>query len=470
MACVEKLHIVMFPWLAFGHIFPYLKLAKLMAAKGHKISFVSATPKNIDSLPKIPQNLAPFINLVKMPLPLVPNLPENAESTTEVPFHKVKYLKLMYDLLQEPITRFLESSTADWILADYVSYWLRPIASRLRIRWCPYNIFTASFMGFLGPPSNLIKGDGYRVKPEDFTVKPEWVHFDTNVAMSLYQSLALAAGYETDEETGNVSEAYRVGRSLEYFDMVAIRSSVEFEGDWLKLLQDMYEKPVIPVGLLPDVEESKEDDNEDWSEIKDWLDKQAKGSVLFVAFGSEAKLTQAQTTELALGLELTGLPFFWAMKKQRGLSDTEPVELPEGFQDRTRGRGMIYTTWVPQTKILDHESVSALLNSSGYSSVVEAMQFGKALILLPCVYDQGIIAKQLEEKKLGFQIPRDESDGGFTRESVAESVNLVMLDEEGKIYRDNVKDMQAILCDMDKQNGYVDNLLNYLQNHKFSKN
>ena len=151
MACVEKLHIVMFPWLAFGHIFPYLKLAKLMAAKGHKISFVS-TPKNIDSLPKIPQNLAPFINLVKIPLPLVPNLPDNAESTTEVPFHKVKYLKLAYDLLQEPITRFLESSTADWILGDYVSYWLRPIASRLRIRWCHYNIYTASFMGFLGLP------------------------------------------------------------------------------------------------------------------------------------------------------------------------------------------------------------------------------------------------------------------------------------------------------------------------------
>nr|XP_017233340.1 PREDICTED: UDP-glycosyltransferase 91A1-like [Daucus carota subsp. sativus] len=383
-----------------------------MAAKGHKISFVS-TPKNIDSLPKIPQNLAPFINLVKIPLPLVPNLPDNAESTTEVPFHKVKYLKLAYDLLQEPITRFLESSTADWILAGYVSYWLRPIASRLRIRWPP-----------------LIKGDGYRVKPEDFTVKPKWVHFDTNVAMSLYQSLALAPGYETDEETGNVSEAYRVGRGLEYCDMVAIRSSVEFEGDWLKLLQDMYKKPVIPVGLLPDVEdskeESKEDDNEDWSEIKDWLDKQAKGSVLFVAFGSEAKLTQAQTTELALGLELTGLPFFWAMKKQRGLSDTEPVELPQGLQLSSRGNAVWKRAY--------------------------------------------FIAKHLEEKKLGFQIPRDESDGGFTRESVAESVNLVMLDEEGKIYRDKVKDMQVILSDMDKQNGYVDNLLNYLQNHKFMKN
>ncbi|KAL1812407.1 hypothetical protein ACET3Z_022472 [Daucus carota] len=61
-------------------------------------------------------------------------------------------------------------------------------------------------------------------------------------------------------------------------------------------------------------------------------------------------------------------------------------------------------------KILYHESVSALLNSSSFSSVVNAIQFGNVLILLPCVYDQGTIAKHLEEKKLGFQIPRNESD------------------------------------------------------------
>lgn len=466
----DQMHIVMFPWLAFGHISPFFKLAKLMAQKGHKISFVS-TPRNIDRLPKIPKTLAPFIHLVSIPLPSVPNLPQNAESTTEVPLEKIKYLKLAYDLLQQPITHFLESHKPDWILCDYVSYWLGPVAAKLGIRCCHYSVYSASFLGFLGPPSNLIKGDGYRVRPEDFMVKPKWVPFETNVAMSLYQILALAPSMEEDEEDKeqHVTEPYRAGSTAKHCDMVAIRSSIEFEGDWLKLVQDIYEKPVIPVGLLPSFEESNEDD-EDWSEIKDWLDKQAKGTVLYVAFGSEVKLNQAQTTELALGLELTGLPFFWAMKKQRGLSDTELVELPEGFEERTRGRGMIYTTWVPQMKILNHDSVGALLNPSGLSSVVEAMQFGKALILLPCVYDQGLIAKHMEEKKLGFQIPRNESDGGFTRKSVAESVKLVMVEVEGKIYRDKVKEMQAILSDLDKQDRYVDNLLDYLQNHKFMKN
>uniref|UniRef100_A0A6N2MA17 Uncharacterized protein n=1 Tax=Salix viminalis TaxID=40686 RepID=A0A6N2MA17_SALVM len=45
-----------------------LELAKLIAQKGHKITFI-CTPRNIDRLPKIPPYLAPLINFVKLPLP-----------------------------------------------------------------------------------------------------------------------------------------------------------------------------------------------------------------------------------------------------------------------------------------------------------------------------------------------------------------------------------------------------------------
>ncbi|CDP03446.1 unnamed protein product [Coffea canephora] len=55
-----KLHIAMFPWLAFGHIIPFLEYAKFLVQKGHRISFIS-TPKNIDRLPKIPPELATSI-------------------------------------------------------------------------------------------------------------------------------------------------------------------------------------------------------------------------------------------------------------------------------------------------------------------------------------------------------------------------------------------------------------------------
>ncbi|WOH05478.1 hypothetical protein DCAR_0624895 [Daucus carota subsp. sativus] len=468
MASSKTLHIVMFPWLAFGHLLPFLNLALLIAKRGHKISFIS-TPRNLQRLPKIPSDLAPLIDFIEIKLPSVADLPMHAEATIDVPFNKVKFLKIAYDRLRDPVARFLESVLPDWILCDFASYWLGPVASELGVRVGWFSVFPASILGFIGPPGKLIDRKGDPVRPEDYTVKPEWVHFETSVAMSMFQILATAPNLEADE-TENVTDNFRLGTTIRNIDMVAVRSSVEFEPVWLNLVEEIYGKPVVPVGLLPIEEISNHGDDGCWGDIRDWLDKQAEGSVVYVAFGAETKLNQVAVTELALGLELSGLPFFWAFRKQRGSADPEIVELPEGFEERTRGRGMVYMTWVPQNRILRHGSVGGLLFHSGWSSVVEGVQFGKVLVLLPMLGDQGIIATQLEEKKLGLLIPRNELDGRFTREAVAESLKLVMVDEEaGKIYRDKVKEMQSVFGDMDKQDSYVNNLIVHLETHRIAR-
>ncbi|KAF2285301.1 hypothetical protein GH714_042343 [Hevea brasiliensis] len=79
--------------------------------------------------------------------------------------------------------------------------------------------------------------------------------------------------------------------------------------------------------------------------------------------------------------------------------------------------------------------------------VVEALQHERALILLTFLADQGINARLLEEKKMGYPIPRNELDGSSTRKSVAESVRLVMVEEEGKIYREKAKKMRGLFGD-----------------------
>ncbi|KAK2977860.1 hypothetical protein RJ640_003911 [Escallonia rubra] len=461
-----KLHIAMFPWLAFGHMIPYLELAKLIAQKGHKISFIS-TPRNIDRLPKLHPNLKPFITFVKLPLPHVQNLPENAEATIDLPYDMVQYLKIAYDLMQDSMAKFLENSTPDWLFYDFAPYWLGPIAAKLNIHTAFFSIMTAACLGFLGPTS-LLKGEGDdQRKPEEYTLAPDWVPFPTTVKFRLYEVMRIV-----DSITGNesdVTDMYRFGAGIEGCDVLALRSCSEFEPEWLRVLELLHGKPVIPVGQLPPAPYDDGDGDGDkegaWTGMEEWLGKQAKGSVIYVAFGSEAKPTQDELTEIALGLELSGLPFFWVLRTKRGTSDTELIELPDGFEKRMEQRGVVCTSWAPQLKILSHDSVGGFLTHSGWSSVVEAVVLERALILLTFLADQGLNARLLEEKKMAYPIPRDERDGSFTRDSVAESLRLVMVEEEGKIYRDMVKEMSGLFGDKTRQDRYVDNLLSRLDNY-----
>ncbi|KAL2521841.1 UDP-glycosyltransferase 91A1 [Forsythia ovata] len=445
MADPGKLHILMFPWLAFGHLIPYLELAKLIAQKGHRISFVS-THRNLQRLPKLPPYLSDLIDFVKIQLPKSDNLPEDAEATIDLPYNMVRYLKIAFDELQPRITCLLQDSSPDWVITDFASYWLCPEAAKLNIPCAFFSVFTACILNFVGPTWITLENQDYRVKPEDFTVKPKWIPFETPVSFRLFQISRQFK--EAVIDGGNVSDMYRFAATVDGCDVVAIRSCYEFESEWLQLLENIYQTPIIPVGHLPPATSvgGSEDQNENWLEIKEWLDKKEKGSVVYVAFGSETKPNQDELTEIALGLEKSELPFFWALRKQRGAADNEVTQLPEGFEERIKGRGVVSTSWVPQLKVLSHDSVGGILTHSGLSSVVEAVHFGKWLILLPFSADSGLISSQLEEKKMGHEIARNELDGSFTKDSVAYSLRLVMVEEGGKVYRE--KDLEQLAVEL----------------------
>lgn len=94
--------------------------------------------------------------------------------------------------------------------------------------------------------------------------------------------------------------------------------------------------------------------------------------------------------------------------------------------------------------------------------MVEAILNEKPLVLLTFLSDQGINARVLEEKKMGYSVPRNERDGLFTSDSVAESLRLVMVEEEGRIYRERIKEMKDLFVNRERQNMYIDNLLRTL--------
>ena len=172
----DLLHVVMIPWSAFGHMWPFFQLSIALAKAGVKISFVQ-TPKNIKRLPKIPPNLTTLINLVELPLPALDNdvLPEGAEATVDLPFEKYQYLKTAYDLLKEPFKKFVADQLPDWIFVDVIPYWAAEVAMEYQVPLVYFTVFTACTDVFLGSPDYLI-GEGQkklRPSPESLKSAPQ---------------------------------------------------------------------------------------------------------------------------------------------------------------------------------------------------------------------------------------------------------------------------------------------------------
>ncbi|KAI3945982.1 hypothetical protein MKX01_024738 [Papaver californicum] len=476
----DQLHIVMVPWLAFGHLNPFLELSISLANMGHHISFIS-TSRNIQRLlPDLSSNLSSStcISFVSLPLPKDENLPDQAESTIDIPCEEVPYLKRAYDGLEGPVSSFLETSKPDWIIHDFAPYWLPAIASRLHIPCCFFTTFSASVNCFFGPPSVFWENGGEndsssKKKPMDLTVPPSWIPFPSNLAFRSYEFGKVFGTVEI--KLSGVTDGYRISSAINGCEIMAIRSCLEVESEFLGLLENIFKKQVIPVGLLPPPPPSPdmidEDDNnhEEWVRMREWLDKKEQGSVVYIALGTEAALRQSEITELALGLKLSKLPFFWVLRKPSGSTEDPLNMLPVGFVERSRGNGFMCMSWAPQMRILGHPSIGGFLNHCGWSSVIEALAFGCPLILLPMVNDQPLNARTLVWKEMGLEIERNEEDGSFTRESVAKSLRRVMVDEDGEKYRAKAGEMKRVFGNKLLNDGYVERFSHYLKEHKRHK-
>ncbi|PSS31575.1 UDP-glycosyltransferase [Actinidia chinensis var. chinensis] len=466
------LHVVMFPWLAMGHFIPFLHLSKSLASRGHHVSFLS-TPKNLSRLPKIPLHLSPLIDLITLTFPQTPNLPDQSESSMDIPHQKSQFLKIAFDSLKPQIADFLEKTSPrpDWIVYDYASHWLPPIASERGVAAAYFSLFNAANMAFIGPPSMLLKEEYARTTLEDFTVVPRWITVASDVVYRRHEVAKFMEGSEGNES--GVSDLERFGVSVGESDVVLIRTCVEFEPDWYRIVCELYgNKPVVPVGFLPPIlvsSEEREESDVRWVKIKSWLDNQRVNSVVYVAFGTEATLSQDELAGLAIGLEKSGLPFFWVLRKQTVSTRDELGMLPDGFLDQVKNRGIVYVEWAPQVEILGHPAIGSFLTHCGWNSLIEGLSFGRVPILFPVLNDQGLNARLLHGKKLGVEIPRNEWDGSFTSESVAESVRLATVGEEGESLRANVREAKGLFGDKIINDRYVESFVRYFVENRKSK-
>jgi UDP:flavonoid glycosyltransferase YjiC (YdhE family) len=111
----------------------------------------------------------------------------------------------------------------------------------------------------------------------------------------------------------------------------------------------------------------------------EWLDEKAAAgrAVLYVALGALAAIPEeeAPLEEVADGLELAEVDFIWTVRPE--------IDLGEGFEDRTKDRGLVVREWVDQPAILRHDSVRGFLSHCRWSSVLESVAAGVPLAVWP---------------------------------------------------------------------------------------
>ncbi|OIT26231.1 udp-glycosyltransferase 91c1 [Nicotiana attenuata] len=223
----------MVPWLAFGHLQPFFQLSMALAKEKVHVSFLS-TPKNIKRLPKLPSNLALVVNLVEFPLPLVDGSPllADAEASVDVSADQMLYLHQAFNLLQELVKNFIADKRPDWVIADFILDWVTDIAPP-KPRAQPIQV-----------------KNGSRPLHELLTSPRPWVDFPSMVSFRKYDALDLISvlrGENESRETLLGHDAVIEGACR----AMAIRTCMEFEGDYLDTYNKIVGKLVIPIGFLP---------------------------------------------------------------------------------------------------------------------------------------------------------------------------------------------------------------------------
>ncbi|KAK9057724.1 hypothetical protein SSX86_022561 [Deinandra increscens subsp. villosa] len=119
--------------------------------------------------------------------------------------------------------------------------------------------------------------------------------------------------------------------------------------------------------------------------------KRDKDTVIFVSFGTTTSFTKEQITQMAIGLEKSEQKFIWALRdaaKGDGFVDIIKLELPEGYEDRIKGRGLVVREWAPQLEILAHQATGGFMSHYGWNSCMESISMGVPIVAWPMHSDQ----------------------------------------------------------------------------------
>ncbi|XP_015170358.1 beta-D-glucosyl crocetin beta-1,6-glucosyltransferase-like [Solanum tuberosum] len=405
----NNISVLMLPWLAHGHISPFLELAKKLTNRNFHI-YMCSTPINLSSIKEKCQQkkYCESIELVELHLPSLPNLPPHYHTTNGLPPHLMNTLKTAFENASPNFSKILQTLNPDLVIYDYNQPWAADSASSVSIPAVQFLTFGAAVVSLAIHMSE---------DTEDKFPFPE-IYLHEYEMLSLKEAVKEAPGNKY-----SFDEAIKLSR-----DIILVKTCRDFEGKYIDYLSNLVSKKIVPVGSL--VQESIARDDHD-EEIMQWLDKKEKCSTVFVSFGSEYFLSKEDIFAVARGLERSKVNFIWVIRFPQGERISIQDALPEGYLERVGERGMVIEGWAPQATILQHPSIGGFVSHCGWSSFMESMKFGVPIIAMPMHIDQPMNARIVEYIRMGVEAARDE-DGKLQSEEIANTIRKVLVEESGE--------------------------------------
>lgn len=432
-------HILVFPYPAQGHMIPLLDLTHNLVAFGLTVT-VLVTPANLPLLKPL-LSKHPSIKTLVFPFPAHPSIPTGKENAKDLPPNSFRAMMRALSGLYYPLLRWFQShpSPPIAIISDMFLGWTHHLACQLSIRRI---LFSPSGAMALSVINSLWRELPKREDPNDENFVVSFPKVPHSPKYPWWQLSTVYRGYvEGDADSEFIKDGFLA--NLSSWGLV-VNSFVELESDYLDCLMDQVgHSRVWAVGpLLPSKENPSGLTNRGGSssvpvgEIISFLDMWDDNSVVYVCFGSQAVLTNAQIDELAAGLELSDVRFIWAIKEAVHV-DSDHSIIPSGLEDRVAGRGLVIRGWAPQVTILSHRAVGSFLTHCGWNSVLEGIMAGVLMLTWPMGADQYTNATLLvDELKVGIRV----CEGAKTVPDSAELARVVKesVDELTRCVRERV--------------------------------
>lgn len=386
--------------------------------------------------------------------------PPNPDDPCKFPVHLWPLIPAMLDLrdpVESLVRNLAESSKRVVIISDILVAWvvdnIPDCVPNVEV-YC-FHVFPAFalyyfFCGFAGKPV-LIHG-----QPAEDLPTLETVFGENPLLGYVKESLESKNIYR-----GNLYNCSRIIEG-EYLNLLEQEKLNDAEKHWA----------VGPLNLVMAPPQKPSDSNKKW--IMDWLDKQRPRSVIYVAFGTATSFSDEQVKELAFGLERSGQNFIWLLRyadaadyNNSGGEFCRTPQLPEGFEEKIEGRGIIIRDdWVNQIEILGHSSTGGFLSHCGWNSCIESISMGVPIAAWPMHSEQPMNAVLVERVlKIGVLVRECtlQIDQIVSSDAIENAVRKLMDSPEGHEMRQRVQKLgAAVLKSVEKDSDVVAELTNFV--------